>query len=79
MIEKIVTAPENYYFSSTRNYADLDSALDIEVVFMGWESQGLIESNSHGLQMRHRGEGYMYVYWFFGIGLAPITLPELIC
>jgi hypothetical protein len=23
-------------------------------------------------------EGYMYVYWFFGIGLAPVTLPELI-
>ena len=36
--EKIVTEPENYYFSSARNYADLDSALDIEVVFMGWEN-----------------------------------------
>lgn len=33
--EKIVTEPENYYFSSARNYADLDSALDVEVVFMG--------------------------------------------
>lgn len=33
--EKIVTEPENYYFSSSRNYADLDSALEIEVVFMG--------------------------------------------
>jgi REP element-mobilizing transposase RayT len=33
--EKIVTEPENYYFSSARNYADLESALDIEVVFMG--------------------------------------------
>ena len=33
--EKIVTEAENYYFSSARNYADLDSALDIEVVFMG--------------------------------------------
>jgi len=32
---KIVTEPEHYYFSSARNYADLDSALDIEVVFMG--------------------------------------------
>jgi len=33
--EKIVTEPENYYFSSARNYANLDSALDIEVVFIG--------------------------------------------
>ena len=33
--EKIVTEPESYYFSSARNYADLESALDIEVVFMG--------------------------------------------
>lgn len=33
--DKIVTEPEHYYFSSARNYADLDSALDIEVVFMG--------------------------------------------
>jgi len=32
--EKIVTEAENYYFSSARNYADLDSALDVEVVFM---------------------------------------------
>lgn len=33
--EKIVTEPEHYYFSSARNYADLDSALQVEVVFMG--------------------------------------------
>ncbi|HAY3536663.1 TPA: transposase, partial [Elizabethkingia anophelis] len=33
--ERIVTESENYYFSSARNYADLDSALDIEVIFMG--------------------------------------------
>ena len=36
--EKIVTEPENYYFSSARNYADLESALEIEVVFMGWDN-----------------------------------------
>ena len=36
--EKIVTEAENYYFSSARNYADLDSALDVEVVFMGWDN-----------------------------------------
>lgn len=36
--EKIVTEPENYYFSSARNYADLDSALDVEVVFMGCDN-----------------------------------------
>ncbi|MGS0747497.1 hypothetical protein [Halpernia sp. GG3] len=36
--EKIVTEPENYYFSSARNYADLESALNVEVVFMGWEN-----------------------------------------
>ncbi|MGS0749247.1 hypothetical protein [Halpernia sp. GG3] len=30
--------PENYYFSSARNYADLESALNVEVVFMGWEN-----------------------------------------
>jgi len=33
-----VTVPENYYFSSARNYADLDSTLEIEVVFMGWDN-----------------------------------------
>ncbi len=32
--DKIVTEAENYYFSSARNYADLDSALDIEVIFI---------------------------------------------
>jgi hypothetical protein len=36
--EKIVTEAENYYFNSERNYADLDSALDVEVVFMGWDN-----------------------------------------
>ena len=36
--EKIATEAENYYFSSARNYADLDSALDVEVVFMGWDN-----------------------------------------
>ena len=33
--QKIVSEPEHYYFSSARNYADLESALDVEVVFMG--------------------------------------------
>ncbi len=36
--------PENYYFNSARNFADLDSALNIEVIF--------IDRNSHGLQIR---------------------------
>ena len=36
--EKIVTEAENYYFSSARNYADLDGALNVEVVFMGWDN-----------------------------------------
>lgn len=33
--DKIVTEAKHYYFSSARNCADLDSAIDIEVVFMG--------------------------------------------
>jgi REP element-mobilizing transposase RayT len=39
--EKIVTEPENYYFNSARNYADLDSALDVKVVFMGWGNHNI--------------------------------------
>ena len=35
VLEKIVTEPESYYFSSARNYADLDNDLNVEVVFMG--------------------------------------------
>lgn len=52
--EKIAIEPESYYFSSARNYADLDSALDIEVVFM----VGVIrrfETSSHGWQIRDIG------------------------
>ena len=33
--EKIVTEPENYYFSSARNYADLENNLEVCVLFMG--------------------------------------------
>ncbi|WP_406567313.1 hypothetical protein [Chryseobacterium kimseyorum] len=33
--QKIVAEPEHYYFSSARNYAELDNALDVFVVFMG--------------------------------------------
>ncbi len=33
--EKIVTAPEDYYFSSARNYAELKNALDVCVLFTG--------------------------------------------
>ncbi|MFC6269261.1 REP-associated tyrosine transposase [Frigoriflavimonas asaccharolytica] len=33
--QKIVSEPEHYYFSSARNYADLECAIDVEVVFMG--------------------------------------------
>lgn len=33
--QKIVTEPEHYYFSSARNYAELDNTLDVFVVFMG--------------------------------------------
>lgn len=36
--EKIVTEAEHYYFSSARNYTDLDSAIDVEIVFMGWDN-----------------------------------------
>lgn len=36
--EQIVTEAENYYFSSARNYADLQSAIHVEVVFMGWDN-----------------------------------------
>ena len=41
--EKIVTEAENYYFSSERNYADF-IALDVEVVFMGWDKQNIEKS-----------------------------------
>ena len=34
----IVIEAENYYFCSARNYADLDNALKVEVVFMGWDN-----------------------------------------
>jgi REP element-mobilizing transposase RayT len=33
--EMVVTQPEDYYFSSARNYADLENALEVEVVFLG--------------------------------------------
>lgn len=33
--EKIVSNAEDYYFSSARNYAELDNDLDVCVVFMG--------------------------------------------
>ena len=33
--QKIVAEPEHYYFSSARNYAELDNALDVFVVFTG--------------------------------------------
>ena len=33
--EKIVTEAENYFFSSARNYADLENPLEVFVVFMG--------------------------------------------
>ena len=33
--QKIVAEPQHYYFSSARNYAELDNALDIFVIFMG--------------------------------------------
>ncbi|MEZ7508467.1 hypothetical protein QO190_03825 [Cloacibacterium sp. Arc13] len=36
--EMIVIEAENYYFCSARNYADLDNALKVEVVFMGWDN-----------------------------------------
>ena len=36
--QKIVVEPEHYYFSSARNYADLDNPLDVVVVFMGWDN-----------------------------------------
>ena len=33
--EKVVTEPEDYYFSSARNYSELENALDVCVLFMG--------------------------------------------
>ena len=39
--EKIVTEPEHYYFSSARNYADLDHPLEVFVVFMGWDNHSV--------------------------------------
>ena len=35
VVEKLVSEPEHYWFSSARNYAGLDSDLDVEVVFTG--------------------------------------------
>lgn len=35
VVEKLVAKPEEYWFSSARNYACLDNDLDVEVVFMG--------------------------------------------
>ena len=32
--EKIVALPEDYYFSSARNYAELDNEMDIDVVYI---------------------------------------------
>ena len=34
-MQKNVSDPEQHYFSSARNYADLESAMDVEVVSMG--------------------------------------------
>lgn len=33
--DRVVTEPEDYYFSSARNSAYLGSVIDVEVVFMG--------------------------------------------
>ncbi|MDR0229027.1 MAG: transposase [Flavobacteriaceae bacterium] len=35
VVEKIVSSAEDYYFSSARNYSELDNELDVVVVFMG--------------------------------------------
>ena len=35
VVEKLVAKPEEYWFSSARNYACLDNDLDVEVVFIG--------------------------------------------
>ena len=35
VVEKIVAYPEDYLFSSARNYAGLDSELEVVVVFIG--------------------------------------------
>lgn len=39
--EKIVSEAEHYYFSSARNYSDLDNPLDVFVVFMGWDNHNV--------------------------------------
>ena len=33
--DRVVTEPEDYYFSSVRNSVDLGSVKDVEVVFIG--------------------------------------------
>lgn len=38
VVEKIVTAPEHYYYSSARNYAGLDAPLDIVLALDGWDN-----------------------------------------
>ncbi len=43
VIEKIVANPEDYVFSSARNYADLDNELDIIPVLM-FQSMARTES-----------------------------------
>jgi REP element-mobilizing transposase RayT len=35
VVEKLVGKPEDYWFSSARNYASLDNDLDVEVFLMG--------------------------------------------
>ena len=35
VVEKIVTEAENYYFSSARNYAELENDLEVCVLFIG--------------------------------------------
>jgi REP element-mobilizing transposase RayT len=36
VVEKIATNPENFYFSSARNYADIEDDLEDCVLFMGY-------------------------------------------
>jgi hypothetical protein len=35
VVEKIATNPENFYFSSARNYANIEDDLEVCVLFMG--------------------------------------------
>ena len=38
IVEKIVTEPEHYYYSSVRNYAGLDAPLDVVLILSGWNN-----------------------------------------